>query len=182
MTVLILHGIGGSAGVHWQQWLHDRLVQMGHTVMMPSLPHPQHPNRSEWLANLQIMMQNVDLTNTIIVGHSLGVATALDYIETIMTPVKGLFSVSGFGDDYGAELNSYFMREKAIDYAAIKRNASKFFVFYGDNDPYVPQLSLKLLADNLGVEPHIVHNGGHINSDAGFTEFPLLLNVLTTTL
>lgn len=92
--------------------------------------------------------------------------------------VYGLVSVSGFASDYGLELNSYFLREKDIDFDIVCRHTKQNKVIYSDNDPYVIQQALKEVADKLHVDPIIIHDGGHLNAAAGFTEFPLLLDAV----
>lgn len=177
MNVLILHGIMGKAGENWAQWLNDKLASKSYSVIMPDLPNADRPNRQEWLKEISNIMQNLD-GNTIIVAHSLGVTSALDYLEQASCPIKGMVSVSGFSDDYGLELNSYFLKEKSIDFDKVNANTEKAFVFFGDNDPYVPQDSLNKLADNLKTKPVILAEGGHLNASAGFTEFPELLEAV----
>lgn len=178
MTILILHAIDSHAGAHWEQWLHDELTTQGHTVLMPNLPAAEHPNRATWLSTVQTVVKNVPTNELVLVGHSLGVVTALDFIEHSPTDVRGLISVAGFGRDYGAELNSYFMREREIDFTTIRQKVGKAFVFYGDNDPYVPQEVLADLAVKLDVPPTVIHNGQHLNTDAGYTTFPELPSAL----
>lgn len=177
-TVLIIHGIGGHAGIHWQQWLYNELFERGYKVLMPEMPEADHPDRKEWLNTIEELVQDVDLSKLIIVGHSLGVPTALDFIESLNEKIKALISVSGFGDDYGAELNSYFMKIKDIDYERVRENVGKSFVFYGDDDPYVPQENLSKLAKDLDVDPRVMKNGGHLNTDTGYAQFPLLLEIV----
>ena len=176
MTILILHGIEGYAGIHWQQWLHDELIRIGHKVIMPNLPAPNRPDRKTWLKTVLEIIQDTDTNNLIIVGHSLGVTTALDLIEKIS--IKALISISGFAYDWGAGLNSYFMKEKDIDFKKVNKNLKQAFVIYGDNDPYVPQEVLKYLADNLKANPEIIKNGGHLNTDSGYKTFPRLLEII----
>ena len=178
MTVLILHGIEGHPGIHWQQWLHDELVKKGHKVIMPLLPDSNHPDRETWLKTALGSIADTGAGDLVIVGHSLGVPTALDLIEQLKSPIKALVSVSGFFSDYGAELNGYFLREKGVDFAAVNKDLEKAFVVYGDDDPYVPQEELKSLAESLNVEPVIMPKGGHLNTDAGYTTFPLLLEII----
>jgi hypothetical protein len=177
-TVLIIHGIGGHAGIHWQQWLHDELEEQGHKVLMPNLPEPDHPDRQTWLDEIKKTLNGVNLGQLTIVGHSLGVTTALDFIEGASSQVNRLLSVSGFAEDYGAELNSYFLSEKSIDFEKVRHKLRWAAVVYGDNDPYVTQSALKYVADSLGVQPVIIAGGGHLNSEAGFTEFPKLIEML----
>jgi predicted alpha/beta hydrolase family esterase len=178
MTVLILHGVGGHAGIHWQQWLSDVLKKEGHTVIMPELPNSDHPNRTVWFQTIEDSLADVNLSDLVIVAHSLGVASALDFLETIEAPIRAFISVGGFGEDYGSELNSDFMKEKEIDFKKVTQNINRSFVIYGDDDPHVPQTNLNRLAISLHVEPIIIPKGGHLNTAAGYTEFPLLLELI----
>ncbi len=179
MTVLILHGVGGYAGIHWLQWMHDELVAESYTVIMPTLPNSDRPDRKQWLQVIKNAVKDVNISELIIVGHSLGVPAALDFIEQVGGKVKALISVSGFSDNYGSPINDFYMREKNIDFVKVKEHLEKSFVIYADDDPHVPQTSLQLLADSLGVEPIVIPHGGHFNSDTKFKkEFPLLLEII----
>jgi len=177
-NILILHGIEGYPGIHWQQWLRNQLLELDLKVMMPALPNPNHPNRKAWLETIKRLVKQPNLKDLIIVAHSLGVTSALDFIETIKIPIKTLISVSGFADDYGAELNSYFLKQKKIDFQKVRKNIQNSYVLYGDNDPYVPQKILKKLADDLKIKPQIFPQGGHLNTKAGYTKFPELLAII----
>lgn len=177
-NVLILHGVGGHAGKHWQQWLCDGLVNRSYKVVMPSLPNSEKPDRKETLEFVEKLVKCLDFSRLSIIGHSLGVVTALDLIEKENKKIKSLVSVAGFARDYGAELNSYFMKGREIDFKKVRKIIGKAYVIYADNDPYVPQEELKYLADELRVKPVVIKNGGHLNTDAGYTKFPLLLKLL----
>jgi hypothetical protein len=177
-TAIIIHGIGGHAGIHWQQWLHDELVERDFKVLMPDLPNPDHPDRKTWLAEISKALDGTDLNQLVIVGHSLGVTTALDFIEQADGPIDGLVSVSGFAEDYGADLNSYFLSQKTINFDKVKTKLNWSAVLYGDDDPYVPQTVLRQVAEALGVQATVIPKGGHLNTEAGFTEFPLLLEII----
>lgn len=177
-TILILHGIGGHAGIHWEQWLHDELTKRGYRVIMPDLSDSDHPDRSVWFDEVTKAVQGVDVTNLVIVGHSLGATAALDFIEQSKIPVYGLVSASGFAVDYGAELNSYFLRGRSVDFEKVHSLLGKAVVFYGDDDPYVTQEALRQLADALDVEPIVIHSGGHLNTERGYTTFPQLLDAV----
>lgn len=181
MTILILHGIQSSAGKHWMQWLHDELEKVGHTVLMPSLPSADHPDRGEWLGEIRNLLDTIDPEEDVcIVGHSLGVTSALDYCETTHREIKALVSVSGFAKAFGAELNEYFLMEKTIDMNKVKEHCENFFVMFGDDDPYVPQEVLQQLAQDLNVTPIVVPHGGHLNTATGFLTLPEVLEYLTS--
>jgi hypothetical protein len=174
MNVLILHGIFGNAGENWGQWLSDELTARSYKVTMPTLPKADHPDRDEWLAVIRDYAAG-ETEELIIVAHSLGVTSALDFIEESITPIKALICVSGMAQDYGFEPNGYFLKVKDIDFPRVNHLLENAFVFYGDNDPYVTQDALRSLAANLHAVPVIIKDGGHLNAAAGFTEFPQLL-------
>lgn len=173
-TALILHGITGNSQINWFPWLKKELEQKGYQVICPDLPKTDHPDRQEWLHVVKDLLQNIDHSSLTIVGHSLGVATALDYLEQSDKSINTLISAAGFYQDYGMELNSYFMAEKTIDLDIIKTKVNHINIIYGDDDPYVPQQTLQNLALGLKVKPTVIHHGGHFNTRAGFTKFPLL--------
>ncbi len=178
MHILILHGVQSHAGDHWQRWLKQELEERKHTVYMPELPNTEHPDRFDWQYFIKHVLSGVPLNELIIVGHSLGVVSALDFIEQSENKVYCLVSVSGFAEDYGAELNGSFMRQRDIDFIKVKKHLSKAVVIYGDDDPYVPQEKLENLANLLGVKPIVIVKGGHLNTDAGYVTFPMLTDVM----
>lgn len=178
MTVLILHGVGGKSGDHWEQWLHDVLRAKGISTLMPQLPHSDHPNRNEWLQTVIDQTKDINESELVIVAHSLGVATALDFIEQTSGIVNALISLSGFPYDYGSELNNYFMKQKNINFNFVRQHLNKSFVIYGDDDPYVPQAALQELAKKLETTPKIVKKGGHMNTGSGFKTYPYLLEII----
>lgn len=178
MKVLILHGIHGHAGKHWMQWLHDRLSENGFEVIMPTLPNSTDPSYSDWIPFLQKIFESFsdnDLKDLIIVGHSMGVPAVLEVIQNLNSPIKALYSVAGFYRDYGSELNTKFMSSLNINISKARSNIRNSFVVFGGDDPYVPRDILKELATGLDVEPIILEKAGHVNSDAGYMKFELLL-------
>lgn len=178
MDVLILHGIDGYAGIHWQGWLKLELEKLGQVIFMPDLPDSGHPHRFEWLQIVKNMMKNVSLSKLIVIGHSLGVVSALDFIEQADSKIQSFISVSGFSEDYGSPLNSYFMKEKEIQISDVQKHIHESNVLFGDDDPYVPQEVLYSLAKQLGVQPEIIKNGGHLNTDSGYETFPRLVEIV----
>lgn len=178
MTILIIHGIDGFAGIHWQQWLHDQLVAKGHIVLMPNFPNSHHPERKAWLKTVEKQLVDVNLRELMIVGHSLGVTTGLDFLEQIHEKIKAFISISGFAEDYGSDLNRYFLSKKHIDFQEVRKHLENSVVIYSDNDPYLSQDVLYLVAEGLNVSPKIIPNGGHLNTDSGYTTFSYLLKTI----
>jgi uncharacterized protein len=178
-TVLILHGIQGYAGIYWQQWLHDSLIHKGYNVIMPSLPNPNDPDRGIWSITTYTLIQKVNPEDLIIVGHSLGVVTALDVIERRNEKIHMLISVAGFATDYGLPLNSYFLKVKDINFDQVRPLVDKKYVIYANDDPFVTNDALEQLAEGLAVRPIVIRNGGNFNTNSGFNTFPMLLSLIT---
>lgn len=178
MHVIILHGIQSHSGDHWQRWLAHELEVRKHTVYMPELPNPAHPDRFEWLRYVKELLKKAPTSNLLLIGHSLGVVSALDFIEQSDKKVHGLISISGFAADYGADMNGYFMRQKELYFSAVNDHLAKAFILYGDNDPYVPQETLENLAALLDVTPKIITEGGHLNIASEYSEFSLLMDLV----
>ncbi|OGL30501.1 hypothetical protein A3F37_01345 [Candidatus Saccharibacteria bacterium RIFCSPHIGHO2_12_FULL_41_12] len=138
-SIIIIHGIGGYAGIHWQGWLADELEKLDYNVLMPEMPEADNPDRSEWLSTIKNLLKNVELKDLIIVGHSLGVTTALDFIEQSDQRINGLVSVSGFAEDYGAELNGEFLKQKNLDFKKIRDNLSWLQYYMEMTIPMLPK-------------------------------------------
>ena len=57
----------------------------------------------------------------------------------------------------------------------IRNYCDDIICYYSDNDPYVTFDTEKEFADIVSNEQHIIENGGHLNSESGYTEFEELL-------
>ncbi len=177
-SVLILHDLGGYTGIQWEQWLHDELLKRGFIVTMPSLSNAEYPDRNVWLEEVEQTMLTIDTENLIIVGHSIGVEVGLDYIEQSVIPIQALISVSGFTSDFGEQRYSHFLQQKAVDFSKVKTKLKQAVVLYGDDDRYVPLAAFQQLAADLGVAPLVIHGGGHLNTENGYTTFPKVLSLV----
>lgn len=176
--IIIVHGWEGSPQGNWFPWLKDKLEGEGYEVIVPAMPNPNLPVMQEWLAKLSSVIKKPD-ENVYLVGHSLGVIAILRYLESLgqNDKIGGAVLVAGFPEPIGyEELNSFF--HKPLDYDHIKRIVKKFVAIHSDNDPYVPLQNGQLLKDKLGAELVIIKNGGHLNAESGYTELPIVFEVL----
>jgi len=175
-NVFIIHGIGGSPSGNWFPWLKNGLEKLGCRVFVPKFPDSENPKLQSWLSTFE--GYTPQLENSIVVGHSLGVAFLLSVIERLDKPVKAAFFVAGFANPLDNpefdELIGTFL-EKQFDWNKIRRNCKKFYVISSDNDPYVPLEQGRNIAKNLKTELIVLKNAGHMNEEAGFTRFDFLL-------
>ena len=178
--VVIMHGTGGSPEGNWFPWLKKQLEAEGHRVYVPRFPTPEGQSVRSWCNALDEQAPRFG-KNTILIGHSCGAAYILHILEVLKEPVAQSIFVSGFIDKLGNEffdtLNETFVNHN-FDWETIKKNAGKITIFHGDNDPYVPLAAAQKLADKLETPLTIVKNGGHLNAEFGYNEFPEIWKAL----
>ena len=179
MNFFIIHGIYGHPEENWFPWLKKELESMGHEVIVPKFPTPINQSLESWT---RIFLAYEDKVNeeTVLIGHSLGAAFILNYLEQTDKKIKAAFLVAGYHkllNNEFEELNKSFVGKK-FDWNKIKGNCGKFFVVASDDDPYIPLEINKELAKILDAELKIIRNGGHLNKKAGYDKFQLLLEYM----
>jgi predicted alpha/beta hydrolase family esterase len=176
-NAFIIHGAWGTPEENWFPWLKIELEKIGYQVIIPQFPTPSGQNLESWL---QVWEQYKDLTTgeTVLIGHSIGVAFILNILERLDHPIKASYLVAGFirrlDNEEVDEINATFY-DHSFDWGKIKKNCNEFVCFNSDNDPYVPLERGEEVARNLGVSVTLVEGAGHFNKKVGLTEFPLLL-------
>lgn len=180
MRVVIIHGTQGSPEGNWFPWLAERATERGADAVVPAFPTPDGQSLSAWERVAEDSIGDLD-SSTVLVGHSLGATFALRLLERANEPIASTFLVSGVLGRLGIEefdrLNASFV-EDAFDWGSIRSACHSFHVYSGDDDPYVPLAMGKEIASGVGVELDVVHGGGHINTEAGYTHFDRLLSDL----
>ena len=180
MRAIIVHGTKGSPEGNWFKWLACQLEEMGIQADIPRMPTPENQSLLSWHSAFHKQSMTVE-HDTILVGHSTGAVFVLRLLEQLQAPVFCSALVSPPMGEIGISeydaLNSSFF-EAPFDWEKIRTNAGQTLLLMGDNDPYVPQQQLWQAANALKIEPIVVKNGGHLNSEAGFTSFPLLFDLL----
>ncbi|MFA5048093.1 MAG: alpha/beta hydrolase [Patescibacteria group bacterium] len=176
-NIIIIHGTGSSPNGNWFPWLKIELEKLGHDVFVPWFPTPERQSLENWLKTFEEYEQYLN-EDSVVVGHSLGVAFLLNVLEKLESPIKAAFFVAGFigpiNNPEFDELNKTFA-DKQFDWMTIKNNCRKFVVINSDNDPYVSLDKGQELADKLGTGLIVLGGAGHINKEAGYMEFEFLL-------
>jgi len=176
-TAIIIHGVGGGPGENWFPWLKQELEKIGYNVIVPQFSMPDEQSLDNWLKTFEDY-QDFLSSDTILIGHSLGVAFILNILERINYPIKAAFFVAGFLGKLNLEkfdpINKTFT-EKEFDWEKIKENCKIFYIFNSDNDPYVPLSKGEEIAKNLDSKLIIVEGARHICTSSGYTKFDLLL-------
>lgn len=179
MNFFIIHGVYANPDANWFPWLKKELENRSYKCIIPKFPTPLDQSLESWL-RIFSQYENKINEETILIGHSLGAAFILDYLEKTNKRIKAAFLVAGFFKRLNSpydEVNKTFV-DKNFDWNKIKNNCNKFFVISSDNDEYIPLDMGKELAKNLDGELKIIRDGEHLNAKSGFTNFPFLLEMI----
>lgn len=172
-NIFIIHGVGGSDKENWFPWIKQELEAQSYKVFIPNFPTPQGQTFENWQAEFAHLEGQIT-PDSILIGHSLGTLFSLHIAEKHQ--LKAFISVGGFGRLPNNEFDSGMKTfAKDFDWEQIRQNCQTRVIFHGDNDPYVTMEVAQQLAKDLGTEPIIIPNGGHLNRTSGFTKFPQLL-------
>ena len=60
----------------------------------------------------------------------------------------------------------------------VRNYSDEIICFYSKNDPYVKYEVEKEFADTIATKQIVIDDGGHLNSESGYTEFAELLKYI----
>ncbi len=176
-NAIIIHGTYGNPDENWFPWLKEELEKMGYRVDVPSFPTPDNQSLGSWMNTFGNPKDKLN-TDSILIGHSLGAVFILTILESLDSPVKAVFLVSGFlgllGNKEFDDLNISFATKK-FNWEKIKSNFKKIYIYHSDNDPYIPLENAKAISKNLGGKLIVIKDAGHFNSKSGYDRFDRLL-------
>ena len=161
---VIVHCWGGTPDYAWYPWLKSELEKLGYDVSVLAMPQTDEPKLAGWLPKLTETIGEPD-EELVLIGHSLGCATIMRYLETLPEGKKigkGIF-VAGFTDQLGfKELENFF--EVPLNFAKIRAGGANGFVaIQSDDDPYVSAQYGQRLKDELNARLIIKHAAGHMS-------------------
>src|SRR3989344_1315291 len=173
--VFMIHGFQGRPNEGWRPWLMSKLAHAKVWACALAMPKADNPNKDEWVKEIERMIEKPN-KDIFLVGHSLGVPTILNYLQSLPTgaSIGGVILVSGPVRILPAIIFRpihHFM-DTPFDFEHIKKVCKKFSVIHGDNDSLVPFKHAVELSEDLGCELISVHGGGHLNEESDCYELP----------
>ena len=168
---IILHGSFGSRDGNWFPWLKRELESRDIKVDVPQMPvGVGKQNFENWSTELSKLEINYDTT---IIAHSIAPIFICKYLITNKVKVKKLIFVCGFNNYLGIDKDFDAVNKPMFidNYKDVKEFCDNIICFYSDNDPYVKFEVEKEFADEISSKQYIIKNGGHINSESGYTKF-----------
>ncbi len=175
--VIIVHCWSGTPQYCWYQSAKGQLEPQDFAVEVPAMPETDEPKLKLWLPKLIETVGQPD-ADLYLVGHSIGCATIMRYLEQLPEGQKvgGVVLVAGFTNDLGFdELKNFY--ETPLDFAKIREKSVKGFVnIHSDDDQYVPLGNSGELKKHLGGEAIVLHGKGHfsgpLDNEDSCTELP----------
>jgi hypothetical protein len=173
--VLFLQSWYSQITDNWYLWLKTELEKKGYITIFPDIPEMRKdvPDMKKILSYIESL--GVLDEDTTIIAHSLGCLLAMRLAES--HPYKSMILVSGWDFDDLYENHKLFWETK-IDHEKIKNNVKNIFVVHSDNDPFSTAFCAEEMSKRLGGKFFLIKNGKHFTSKDGFTEMPILLEIL----
>jgi predicted alpha/beta hydrolase family esterase len=169
-SFLILHGLEGSGPGHWQTWLAGRLRDRGERVSYPHLPDPFDPHPADWDRALSAELDTPE--RPVVLCHSLA---CLLWLRAAARPAprrlasRVLLVAPPWRDDLEPVARFLDHGARARDVALA---AEETLIVCSDDDPYCPPGAVATYAEPLGIPVHVIPAAGHVNTDAGYGEWP----------
>jgi predicted alpha/beta hydrolase family esterase len=138
-------------------------------VSYPDLPEPFDPQPDVWLEVLEQELES--LAAPVVLCHSLACLLWLRFAAAarerqaqrvlLVAPPRrdDLPPVARFNPD-------------GVSSADVQRVAGETLIVCSDNDPYCPPGAIGLYAEPLEIPARVLAGAGHINTDAGYGEWP----------
>lgn len=163
--------VHGNSTTHWSfgwtPWLKRQLELHGYETFFETMPDSIIARSEYWLPFLK---EHVKVgPDDVLIGWSSGAVAAMRYAED--NQIKGSMLIAPCYTDLGDDLekqSGYY--DKPWQWSRIRQNQQKIALFYGDNDPFIPQEEFMVIAQNLEPDVHVLPGGGHFLEQQDFPE------------
>lgn len=167
---IIVHGTESSPDQHWLPWLKKELEKLKIEVIAPRFPTPKGQNFDSWMKVMQPHFGKIG-KDTILIGHSVGVAFLLALVEKLNLKVKALFSVAGFvgslwDEKYDPLCETFTQR--TFNWEKLEKSFGKVFIYQSDDDKVLPMEKAFDLAYKLNGEQVQITGFGHFDKTKKF--------------
>jgi predicted alpha/beta hydrolase family esterase len=157
---------------HWQTFFE----QSGSNFLRIDQQDWDAPNCKDWIEAVDKAIAGYDLSNVILIRHSLGCSTIAHWAARYNKKIKGALLVA----PSDPEAPHYDFPAKG--FAPIPKEKIKFktIVVASTDDPWVSLDRAEFFAKNWGSEFINIGNAGHINVSSGHTQWEEGLGILKT--
>jgi uncharacterized protein len=174
--VYIVHCWEGYPDYCWYPWVKQELEALQYQVTIPAMPETDLPKQSLWVSKLKEVIGEPD-DQTFLIGHSIGCATILRYLETLKPgqQIGGVVLVAGFAKDIGFdEIHNFFTT--SFNFPQIKSASQGFVAIHSDDDPFVDLSHSEDFRQHLGADIVLKqgkkHFSGSVDDEVSCKELP----------
>jgi predicted alpha/beta hydrolase family esterase len=177
VPTVILHGLNGAPGEHWQRWLAEQLTAAGREVIFPDLPNCDSPQLKEWLPALTDTLAGLPADGYDVVAHSLGAVLWLHHaVNPGNSPAPARVALVAMPATPALlEVAPSFV-PVPLDIDVVRKAADGTVLVGTDNDPYCPDGVARTYGAPLKMAATVIPDGGHLNIDSGFGPWPAVLD------
>ncbi len=165
-----LPGYGNSGSAHWQTYFESQLSNC-QRIEQDSW---DHPNLDAWVNRIEEVLQNEDLSHTILITHSLGGMALLHWVKRFNKTVKAAFIVA----PPDLEIPYEDLGLGAIPPIPSSPLPFPSLVVGSTNDHWMSLERTQHFAQAWGSELVVLENAGHINGDSGYGQWDEGLELL----
>ncbi|MDJ1470869.1 RBBP9/YdeN family alpha/beta hydrolase [Xanthocytophaga flava] len=169
-TILIIPGLGNSGGQHWQTLWEKQFSDFKRIEQKDW----DTPVCSDWIKVIDEVVMQYDLTNVILVGHSLACTTIASWAKQYNRNIKGALLIA----PSDTEAPTYPAGTTGFTPMTLFHLPFPSIVVASTNDYYITLDRATQFADAWGSELIVIGEAGHINVAAGFGEWREGLDIL----
>lgn len=177
VATVVIPGWTGSGAGHWQTWLEERLHAAGRETHRPAFADLDAPDLADWMAALRRVLAELPADGFDVVAHSLGAVLWLHHVAApgdspraarviLVAPPSPRTDIP--------EIAGFF--PPPLDVDTVRRGADGTVLVAGDDDPYLPEGVAAAYGLPLKIATTIVPGGGHLNVEAGYGDWPAMLD------
>jgi predicted alpha/beta hydrolase family esterase len=173
----VIPGWQGSGEGHWQTWLEEQLHAAGRATRRPDFTDLDSPEVDDWLTGLRGCLEDLPSDGFDVVAHSLGAVLWLHHVsgpQDVPRPARVALVAPPSPTTAITEIAAFF--PPPLDVDAVRRGADGTVLIAGDDDPYLPEGVGAAYALPLRIATTVIPGGGHLNVEAGYGEWPAMLD------
>jgi uncharacterized protein len=166
----IIPGFGNSGDEHWQTFFEKE----GNNFRRINQENWEFPNCDKWVENIENTLLQIDLSNVVLVGHSLGCATIAKWATTHKNIIKGALFVA----PSDMEIHHEDYPTIGFDPMPSEKLDFKSILVASSDDPFMTIERAKYFAEKWNSEFVNIGNAGHINATSGYGQWKEGLEIL----
>lgn len=172
MKVLIIPGYQSSLEGHWQDWLLGQ-IDGSDMVYQDSW---DYPNRKEWVNRLVDVIESQN-ESVLLVAHSMGSVTVAAMVQDACVPANVLGAIVVAP----ADADSDYLPKEIQGFSPMPETSFTFPSLFiaSESDPYMSFDRACFFADKWGSSFLSLGEVGHINTVAGFGEWPQIVTLIS---